>query len=62
MISRRYVFAAWLALPLLASAQAWPSKPVRIIVPTSPGGLTDLLARNLGQAVAESLQWVVGHN
>ena len=38
-----------------ASAQSYPNKPVRIIVPTSPGGLTDLLARNLGQAVAESL-------
>ena len=37
------------------SAQSYPSKPVRIIVPTSPGGLTDLLARNLAQAVGESI-------
>ena len=38
-----------------ASAQSYPNKPVRIIVPTSPGGLTDLLARNLAQVVTESI-------
>ena len=28
-----------------ASAQAWPTKPVRIIVPYSPGGSSDIIAR-----------------
>ena len=39
----------------LAQAQAWPSKPVRIIVPFPAGGATDLLARSLGQKLGESL-------
>jgi tripartite-type tricarboxylate transporter receptor subunit TctC len=36
-------------------AQAFPAKPIRIIVPTSPGGLNDLLSRALGQYVSESV-------
>jgi tripartite-type tricarboxylate transporter receptor subunit TctC len=39
----------------LAHAQAWPSKPVRIVVPVAPGGTTDLLARMLGQALSQNL-------
>ncbi len=36
-------------------AQSYPAKPIRIIVPTSPGGLNDLLSRTLGKHIAESL-------
>jgi len=44
------------ALPMsLAHAQAWPSKPVRIIVPFSPGGTTDTQARLLGKKYTDSL-------
>ena len=38
-----------------AGAQAWPAKPVRIVLQFPPGGSTDLVARILGQAVAQSL-------
>jgi tripartite-type tricarboxylate transporter receptor subunit TctC len=38
-----------------AFAQSFPLKPIRIIVPTSPGGLNDLLSRTLGQQIAESV-------
>ena len=51
--------AAGLALPLLASgvlAQAYPSQPIKLIVPFPPGGPTDTAARIIGQKMSESLQ------
>jgi len=43
------------ALPLGAAAQAFPSKPIRIVVPFPPGGSTDLLARRIGEKLATSM-------
>ena len=37
------------------AAQSFPSKPIKIIVSTSPGGLTDLISRNSGQSVSEAM-------
>ena len=39
----------------LASAQSWPSKPVRIVIQFPPGGSTDVVARILAQTVSASL-------
>src|SRR5947208_1624993 len=36
--------------------ETWPSRPVKFIVPSSPGGGTDLYARELGQALSDSLK------
>jgi tripartite-type tricarboxylate transporter receptor subunit TctC len=41
------VAAVTLAAPLAASAQPFPSKPITIVVPAPPGGVTDVLARTL---------------
>jgi tripartite-type tricarboxylate transporter receptor subunit TctC len=41
--------------PWAASAQTWPSKPLRFVVPFPPGGATDLLARVLAQRVGQTL-------
>ena len=38
----------------IAGAQAWPAKPVRIIVPFPAGGTTDVVARILGQRLQEA--------
>jgi tripartite-type tricarboxylate transporter receptor subunit TctC len=41
-----------------AHAQAYPSKPIRFIVPFPPGGGTDLTSRALTQKVSQSTGWV----
>jgi tripartite-type tricarboxylate transporter receptor subunit TctC len=51
--------AAVLALVAAAaplSAQEYPAKPVRVIVPTAPGGMADILARLFAQKFGEKTQ------
>lgn len=50
-LTRRVAFALAL-LPGLALAQAYPSKPVRVIVPYPSGGIVDLLARAVTEKIA----------
>ena len=68
MINSRVLIAAALltgaavsmsAMP--AAAQAWPNKPVKVLVGFAPGGPTDVMARLLSQKIGESLsqQFVV---
>ncbi|MFM2150141.1 MAG: hypothetical protein RLZZ187_2447 [Pseudomonadota bacterium] len=54
---RRHLLAlpAALALPSVAHAQAWPSRPVRMIVPFPPGGTTDVVARLVAQRLSVTL-------
>jgi len=51
----RLALAAVVALaPALASAQAWPSKPVKVIVPFAAGGTTDVVARQLSAKLQDA--------
>ena len=56
--SRRLLLA--LAASTLATgafAQAWPAKPIRLVVPFPPGGGTDIIARETSQRVAAATGW-----
>jgi tripartite-type tricarboxylate transporter receptor subunit TctC len=69
MITRRSALAALsgaLALPAIRSAaaqEAWPVRPIRMIVPFPPGGSTDVLSRVIGERLSQALgQTVVIEN
>ncbi len=47
--------AVFAAISLGASAQTFPTKPIRIVVPFPAGGTTDVLARAVAQKLTESL-------
>lgn len=57
-LTRRLVLALAAATFAGSSfAQAWPSKPIRIVVPFPPGGGTDIIARETSQRVAKATGW-----
>jgi tripartite-type tricarboxylate transporter receptor subunit TctC len=45
-----------LLLPALASAQDFPNKPIKLIVPFPPGGPNDIIARVVGQRMSELIK------
>jgi tripartite-type tricarboxylate transporter receptor subunit TctC len=57
----KHLFRALAALAIVlgcaggASAQGWPNRPIRMIVPYTPGGYTDLMARLVGQKISDAL-------
>ena len=44
-----------MGLSAFASAQSFPTKPIRLIVPFAPGGSTDIIARAVGDALGRQL-------
>jgi len=62
-LTRRRLLASSMALSAapgfeLAAAQSdWPSKPIRFIVPSPPGGGTDTMTRLVANRLAETLKW-----
>jgi len=58
MLNRRSIagvlaLAAWLGVTLDAGAQAWPAKPVKIVVPYPPGGAVDAVSRKIAQHLTQ---------
>ena len=59
MVRRTHFLRSLLALAAggllsstLLAADAWPSKPIRLVVPYPPGGSSDIIARTIGEALA----------
>ena len=55
--TRRHLLqiAALSALPLPGFAQAWPSKPVKLVVPFAPGGSSEIVARATAAELSKTL-------
>ena len=61
MLSRRLLLGAALAAPFPARAEAWPAKPIRVILPGPAGGLIDVAGRAIGEAMQKELgqPWLI---
>jgi len=54
-ITQAIALCSGLALAAAAAAQGYPSHPVRIVIPLSPGGTTDVPGRMIAQKLSETL-------
>src|SRR3954465_9382627 len=53
---RRWLFAVYIALVASGAwAQAFPNRPIRLVVAFAPGGIADTIARTVGQKMSEKV-------
>jgi tripartite-type tricarboxylate transporter receptor subunit TctC len=55
VLAQTSALAAALALPAARAQQAWPSKPIRFIVPFAPGGTSEIVARSVAVELTKQL-------
>ncbi|MEI6733374.1 MAG: tripartite tricarboxylate transporter substrate binding protein [Comamonadaceae bacterium] len=55
VVTRRLLLVGLMTVPLLASAQQYPTKPVKIVVGYAAGGAVDIVARTVGQSLGNAL-------
>ena len=58
-VLRLVLIALLVSLPAFGFAQAWPSKPIKWIIPYPPGGITDSATRMVIQRVQEQTGWTI---
>ena len=54
-MNRFFTLATALGFAVSAAAQSFPSRPITLIVPVTPGGSTDLMARQMAEPLSKSL-------
>jgi tripartite-type tricarboxylate transporter receptor subunit TctC len=58
VLKRLFQVSLWciaLSIGSAANAQTWPSRPIKLIVPTGPGAATDIMARLIAESVSRTL-------
>ncbi len=57
-MKRRSVLAAatgWAVAPALRAQPGWPARPILLVVPFAPGGIADITARTVAEAMGRTL-------